>query len=1250
MPTWLPWVIIGVALAFGIGLVVYNYVTEGEEENEADLYDENSTTLPPDGRKSADPLVDTLATTSEEYRTARKSRMIALKESLEKSLEVRQGPSSASSKDRMSMPWFMLVGADGSGKTTLLKNTGLELPYGPAFEVDSIKKDAGRWWLYEDAVVLEAPAAAPGATATGTTLGPDQTQAVNTSEGWKTLLHMLRRERPDSPLNGIIVTISAADLIAGQRDPDKLLEHAERIRIFLERTRAVLGVRLPLHVLVTKCDALPGFRSFALNLPESRRHDVFGWSNPGKVDAPYNPDWIHLGMASLRTSLDDLRDELLAAPDEIQDPDGLFVFISEFAELQEPLKEFVTKLIGDDHRRPPLFLRGMYFSGDALGGRIELLDENAPFSLADLGADESEGKKHHLVFLRSLFSEKIFQEAGLARPMARLRLSRDRRVLLAQAAAILFAVVGFGGLWMSVNGYERGETRQPGLRQRADEISRVLAGIAIDLDDMKRGGASPDSSSDRRMRDAVVIELVSDMRGVDAIRKSAFIPASWLSPLPNDIKQSMIAGIESIVLPVSRQRLLERVAKLIGDEVEVTEMRSDPRALVAYLNDVKALSRNIARYNAIAMEDSGTVTDLAALLDYLYQERPLQGASLTSNDFQAAIRDAKAPLIATTPSMAQSVLRRSVAMVTSVARGSARQLTPRATPQLARAVRPEDDLAALRGLEALVTLSSPDSGLVALVTDAPIFGLRIARLVQDSVTNQLRMTATMIGRDSLSSEESLQRLRTVVDRLFQLRFMERSEERTVLGEIPPNGRLRWDVGRLELALALRGEFDNAVLTVSEILPGQSPDRLRRAFQVQLRSRAIDIAASAQRFVPSGALDPAAEMRTSVANLEQAAGRIVRVAQLLDTLRAGDDGRRLVASAARQAEQALLTAQRMIENGRYFEPRADSVAGWKGFRAIGFTAMAVSDSLRAGTALMQHTSAVWTLSRDVAPALRFLRLAAVDTVHSRRLLTGWENITVAVQRYERGDVTSTLGVLLKFIRDDMSVSDVADCRARVPGADTAGAGADFFVWRRVQFRAAMAARCGSAGSEAANAYGRLRASFTNGLAGRFPFVDSTRSVASRDAEPAVLRSFLRQYDAFIAAGQDVALRADPRQAGPARAAMAFLDQVAQVRAFLAPMMDSPRALPRYTLLFGEGEFAHDEPWLYGGPIRVEAVDVEDAAHETGLTVSGAWAPLRFAVRENASYERIRFFDPETGEELKVPAFPVSAPEIFRTGPR
>src|SRR6266567_1129443 len=112
MQQYLPWILIGLSVLGGIGLLVYNWLQPDEDEEED--YEGGDTlmmTSAEGGKK------DEFSTTTEEYRGgARKSRMIALKESLEKSLDSREGET-VTQRNRMAMPWFLLVGADGSGKT-----------------------------------------------------------------------------------------------------------------------------------------------------------------------------------------------------------------------------------------------------------------------------------------------------------------------------------------------------------------------------------------------------------------------------------------------------------------------------------------------------------------------------------------------------------------------------------------------------------------------------------------------------------------------------------------------------------------------------------------------------------------------------------------------------------------------------------------------------------------------------------------------------------------------------------------------------------------------------------------------------------------------------------------------------------------------------------------------------------------------------------------------------------------------------
>ncbi len=1249
MRTLLPWILIGVSVLGGIGLLIWNSLQPDEEDEITPLEGPNSLAVTAAERK-------VLAQTAEEYRgSGRKSLIMSMKASFEKSLDTTIGPR-ASTRNRMTMPWFMLVGADGSGRQTVLSNNGLPLPYGPPMEVDNLRKDAGKWWLYEDAVILEAPDAAPGSTEGMRTLPPEQTVA-DASIGWHTLLHMLRRERPDSPLNGIIVTISCADLLSGRAEPAKLADQADRIRNFLERTRKALGVRLPLHVLVTKCDILPGFRSFAQTLPEQRRGDVFGWSNPNDVEKPFNDEWVATGFDDMRRQLADLRDELLAAPENVADTVGLFVFDGEFVDMQEPLRDFVAKLMPEGERRPSLFFRGMYFTGDVTDPTPQ---DQAVTVRAERGASSAlTSTDHSLVFLRSLFAERIFKEAGLARPTARLRLARDRRVVIAQAAAALLLLGGSAGLYTAVYGWQRdAQVEEEGLITRAQSLTRVLSGLAIDLEDIKRSeqGAGTESASNRRANDAAVIELVGQIREVPNTRvRSAFLPTSWFSPLPNDIRISMMRGVQNIVLPVTRRRLQERADRLLGpvaqtllgsddESIDLT----DPRSLPRYLNDVRLLSRNIERYNALAGPTTGSVADLLPLLDYLFGERFAADSDLATPDFENALRNASGPAIVVTPAMAASVINRAVSSAATVASEAGRQLAPRA----ALSTRPkdaEDDLHAIDGLAALIDLVETRTGLVAAVSDSAILGVRMARAIQDSIDAQLRFAAARIRRDTLSPAEAADTLKRVVSGLYKTRLMVPRDYGDVVAEIPAGRRLRWDVGLLELALALRGEYLQAVLSLASAFPEQPPERLQRALEVQLLGRSLDIAARAQRFVPGDSLS-LVEIRAEAANLDAAAVRTVRLATMLDSLGAAGAGRKLIAAGARQAEHTLASAQALLDQEKYFTPQTGKIAVWQGVIPIGYAALGVTDSLNAYTTLINYTTEVRTLAHEVAPALRYLRLTVVDSIHTPRLLSDWEEIATEVARFERLDYTGSLGLLHRFMRENMAVSDLTSCAGSSGDLEEARQSGDFFVRRRRQYQASMSGRCRGAAGTAVAAYTRLRTLFAARLAGRFPFVDSVQAARALDADPASVREFFRMYDAFALAG-DEALRSDPRLSQVGRGAIGFLDQIATVRAFLAPIVESGDRQPAElsVLVAPHGDDAHEVRWRYGDSLHVATL-VDSLGVETPVFARGGWAPIRYA-RQRRDSSNLRFFHPETKMELLLPVtFPYFAPDIVIPRPR
>jgi hypothetical protein len=635
---------------------------------------------------------------------------------------------------------------------------------------------------------------------------------------------------------------------------------------------------------------------------------------------------------------------------------------------------------------------------------------------------------------------------------------------------------------------------------------------------------------------------------------------------------------------------------------------------------------------------------LSGLLDYLFGERFSSESDLASSDFDNALRLASASPIKVSPAMAASVVERASALLSGVATSAAQQLAPRSTPQALRAVNPEEDLQALFGLSALVDLVDAKRGLVATVSDSTILGVRIARMVEDTVESQLRLAAARIREDTLSPTEAADSLKKAVSELFRFRLMLPREGRRVSAEILPNQRLRWDVGRLELAIALRSEFLQALVTLSNAFPGQPQDRMRRALEVQLRARAVDAAASAQRWTPAVA-ESNMEVRTEAANLEAASSRLLNLAVLFDSLGAGPEGHALVEAGARQAEHTIAMAQALVDQQRYFHPQSARIAAWQGVIPISFAALGVGDSLNFQTTLINHTTDVRTLAHDVAPALRYLRVREVDSTHATPLLEQWEDIATSVARYERGDYTSTLGQLHRYIRENMTLSDLSSCHvvATQPDLDPNPKATDLFAQRRRQFYLAMVGRCTGNQGPVIAAYGKLRALFTQRLAGRFPFADSSEAARALDADPAAVRDFIRLYDAFEA-GPDIVLRSDPTMAQPAKAAIAFLDEVGEIRSFLSPVVDAPKGKPEYNVFVRSGDEEWTARWQYGDSLHVSTL-VDSLGNERNLYVRGGWAALRAVATKYDTTGGIRFFHPRSAMELLMPTrWPLVAPEI------
>ncbi|NML13622.1 type VI secretion system membrane subunit TssM [Azohydromonas caseinilytica] len=332
------------------------------------------------------------------------------------------------------LPWYVIIGAPGAGKTTALVNSGLEFPLADQPGAGQALRGVGGtrncdWWFTDQAVLIDTA---------GRYTTQDSHQAADRA-AWLGVLDLLKRYRPRRPVNGVLLTVSVADLLGAS--PQARQAHARALRERIAELQRHLGIRFPVYVLVTKTDLLAGFMEFFADLDKDERAQVWGFTLPAE-GGPADPlPLMSSELAALEKRLNEHLLERLHAEADRDRRAALFAFPQQWRLLHELLLELLQAAFGpaseaasaprDAATAPPL-LRGVYFTSAtqegtpidrALGGIARTLGLSGRLLLPARPSGKS-------FFVTRLLRDVVFAEAGLAG----LNLRWMRRRALAQLA------------------------------------------------------------------------------------------------------------------------------------------------------------------------------------------------------------------------------------------------------------------------------------------------------------------------------------------------------------------------------------------------------------------------------------------------------------------------------------------------------------------------------------------------------------------------------------------------------------------------------------------------------------------------------------------------------------------------------------------------------------------------------------------------------------------------------------------------
>ncbi|MEP3918858.1 type VI secretion system membrane subunit TssM [Ascidiaceihabitans sp.] len=373
------------------------------------------------------------------------------------------------------LPWYVIIGPPGAGKTTALVNSGIEFPLAGDAAAGLEGFGGTRfcdWWFAEDAIMID-------------TAGRYTTQdsdAAADEASWQSFLDLLKKSRPNQPINGVILAFSVEDMMTSNEET--LARHAETVRARLAEVHETLKIDFPVYVLFTKADLISGFREFFSSFSMARRNGVWGVTFQTKDRKALTHEGVADEFDALVARMsDEVIDRLTEEPDGIARI-SIFGLPGQMALMRDNVSEFLRRVFEPTRYKTNAMLRGFYFtSGTQEGTPIDQV-LGAMSRIGEGGggfASSFMSGKGKSFFIHDLLKKVIFEERDWV--------SHDRKAIrrtaIFRGLAIGTIVLGTLGLlgalgysyWQNASLVEIAEKEADTYEREAiTEINRELIG------------------------------------------------------------------------------------------------------------------------------------------------------------------------------------------------------------------------------------------------------------------------------------------------------------------------------------------------------------------------------------------------------------------------------------------------------------------------------------------------------------------------------------------------------------------------------------------------------------------------------------------------------------------------------------------------------------------------------------------------------------------------------------------------------
>jgi type VI secretion system protein ImpL len=1091
----------------------------------------------------------------------------------------------AGSSNPYLVPWLLAVAPEGSGLSTLCAATGPARPPTQTINPDTGVSAGISWWFYDNAVMLEVASEA-FVRHSGTRVA---------DAAWTALLEELSSRRSALPLDGILLAISASDL-AG---PDALSQRAlndKMVQIYgrLWQAQRALGISLPVWVVITRCDIIPGFRPLAEAMPERRREEAVGWSSPYALEAAFRAEWIDEAINTVQDSLAVAALELVATNPGGEAGRAAIELPGELDRLRAPLAAALGAVFRRTAFQEALHLRGVWFTGAAgLPSSATTLTLSADTRFGEASA-APQPQAMPLAFVRDLFTQKIFVEKGLPKAAQRWG-SGSARVQLAWRVGTGFAaLLALFLLW-------QGSERLADLRAGFLPALRALEAPVRITREAERTAAQPGAAAPA-IASLGAPQAIRAIGRVDVEWNQPLFPIAWLDNLKERVTVALAIGHWRLMMGDIRTRLDRRAAALAAGEADETDgpARGDLQQFRRFIGNVLLLESYVEVFNRL--QATGGTDGLAELLvfthglrlppSYVAVAEDMGFASLPSNRQLRSVElgDAARPLdyagIRTTLQprlralsgayigrLANPADTASIALATQYINALAEPATARAqAPTIVTSIvdslnRADQLLTAGGGiwLSGAGSEIGPPSyrELLRLVANSPLLGVasrdmlisdarsRLAGLTTPDAANTVigPLTAPVRERNRIELSPAATGLRNGLATLNDRSFM-RAGGTASDGELRA-GLVRWDTRPLEHAVGMVGEYAIFVARDLGSLPSELQSGIRVVAQDRLVASVFDAVRRSQISQPGSVRE--ADLQAMAGSSALAAPIFGRLAEALRQAEAPAAANQLTAAFSMQAIAVLDQAGDLLIAEQLYRANEAALRGWSSGVIDVPALFGTADIASLTAAVDRKRQRVAGLSRDIAePILGVVARGDLPMVRASASFALWSGISTDLDAATQRRPGSAVLALESFILQELPGQQSGACR---PSASRPVGTSSWFTTEHALLRAKMSQQCGVATANVARQfYQEIERAWHTHLEGRYPFNPALQAngpyATSED-----IAGFYSVFDA-VAPNLKEALAAVGGSSARQRPIRSFIETMEQLRPIMGALIGLP----------------------------------------------------------------------------------------------